>query len=127
MAELVCIDEPRICALLEVNMDYTEVAIDNRVRRREGSYDFQGRWVSRNLPKFTRTQLLHAELNDIIETAQNDKPVLVYSNGLEDVEWLNMLRKCPYAKKCFTVKSQMDNYYVTQWLITGKPRKRKAA
>ncbi len=111
-------DEPRICAVIEVERSWHPTDIEGRLyRARMGGYDIHGNQTKGDHAKLSRLQLLKAELVGILRLADEDtRAVLLYSNDNEDEDWLAMLKKCRRMKKCFSVKSQMDDYDVTLWI-----------
>ncbi len=112
-------DEPRICAVIEVERSWHPDDVDGRLyRAQNGGYDHIGRRLDTDkYAKLTKTQLLRAELKGILKLADEDtRAVMLYSNDNEDEQWLAMLKRSKRMKKCFTVKSQMDDYDVTLWI-----------
>ncbi len=111
-------DEPRICAVIEVERSWHPDDVDGRLwRTQQGGYDHHGNRIPPSQKAITRTQLLRAELVGILKLADEEtRAVLLYSNDREDEQWLAMLKRSKRMKKCFTVKSQMDDYNVTLWI-----------
>jgi hypothetical protein len=114
---------PHICAMMYSTQNYHADIYRKRLELR-GVERISA--YGDKLPAFakcTKEELMKMDMDHILSCVHcyngpaDGWIVELFTNDLEDPEWLALLKECPYAKMVYEIPSRMAKYNIQCWLV----------